>query len=65
MYGSRRILQSANLNDDSLMPVALVVQHMFENCVEDDTRDCLEEVFSGFSAVVRDQWGAFVIQHRE
>ncbi|KAG8872179.1 hypothetical protein FRB97_007904 [Tulasnella sp. 331] len=44
---------------------SLVVQHMFENCVEDDTRDCLEEVFSGFSAVVRDQWGAFVVQHRE
>ncbi|KAG8981301.1 hypothetical protein FRB94_009367 [Tulasnella sp. JGI-2019a] len=42
---------------------SLVVQHMFENCVEEDTRDCLEEVFSGFTAVVRDQWGAFVIEH--
>ncbi|KAG8897964.1 hypothetical protein FRB99_007766 [Tulasnella sp. 403] len=42
---------------------SLVVQHLFENCVVEDTRDCLEEIFEGFHTVVRDQWGSFVIQH--
>ncbi|KAG8933441.1 hypothetical protein FRC02_011819 [Tulasnella sp. 418] len=42
---------------------SLVVQHLFENCVEEDTVDCLEEIFAGFDTVVRDQWGSFVIQH--
>ncbi|KAG8896418.1 hypothetical protein FRC01_011831, partial [Tulasnella sp. 417] len=42
---------------------SLVVQHLFENCVEEDTKDCLEEIFRGFHVVVKDQWGSFVIQH--
>ncbi|KIO24612.1 hypothetical protein M407DRAFT_55065, partial [Tulasnella calospora MUT 4182] len=42
---------------------SLVVQHLFENCVEEDTKDCLEEIFRGFQVVVKDQWGSFVIQH--
>ncbi|KAG9044764.1 hypothetical protein FS837_007558 [Tulasnella sp. UAMH 9824] len=42
---------------------SLVVQHLFENCVEEDTKDCLEEIFRGFHIVVKDQWGSFVIQH--
>lgn len=50
---------------DGRRTAALVVQHLFENCVQEDTRDCLEEIFEGFNTVVRDQWGSFVIQHSE
>ncbi|EPY49975.1 RNA-binding protein Mcp2 [Schizosaccharomyces cryophilus OY26] len=42
---------------------SLVVQNMFENCVEKDKHDCVEEVILHLDLIVRGQWGNWVIQH--
>ncbi|EPX71857.1 RNA-binding protein Mcp2 [Schizosaccharomyces octosporus yFS286] len=42
---------------------SLVVQNMFENCVEKDKQDCIEEVILHLDLIVRGQWGNWVIQH--
>ncbi|EEB05735.2 RNA-binding protein Mcp2 [Schizosaccharomyces japonicus yFS275] len=42
---------------------SLVVQNMFENCVEEDKRECIEEVISNLDTIARGQWGNWVIQH--
>ncbi|KAK9476441.1 armadillo-type protein [Lipomyces japonicus] len=42
---------------------SLVVQNIFENCVEEDKRQCIEEVLKNLDEIARGQWGNWVIQH--
>ena len=42
---------------------SLVVQNIFENCVESEKRPCTEEVMANLTKIVRGQWGNWVIQH--
>ncbi|KTW30043.1 uncharacterized protein T551_01987 [Pneumocystis jirovecii RU7] len=42
---------------------SLVVQNIFENCLEEDKRPCIEEVLSKIDIISRGQWGNWVIQH--
>ncbi|KAK7203020.1 armadillo-type protein [Myxozyma melibiosi] len=42
---------------------SLVVQNIFENCVEEDKRPCIEEVLENIDIIARGQWGNWVIQH--
>lgn len=42
---------------------SLVVQNIFENCVEEDKRPCIEEVLDNINVIARGQWGNWVIQH--
>ncbi|KAG4304687.1 hypothetical protein PORY_001740 [Pneumocystis oryctolagi] len=42
---------------------SLVVQNIFENCLEEDKRPCIEEVLNKIDIISRGQWGNWVIQH--
>ena len=42
---------------------SLVVQNIFENCLEIDRRPCIDEVLANISQIIRGQWGNWVIQH--
>lgn len=42
---------------------SLVVQNIFENCLEEDKRPCIEEVLKKIDIISRGQWGNWVIQH--
>ncbi|KAK9449775.1 armadillo-type protein [Limtongia smithiae] len=42
---------------------SLVVQNIFENCVEEDKRPCIEEVIANMDVIARGQWGNWVVQH--
>ncbi|KAG4300707.1 hypothetical protein PCANB_003049 [Pneumocystis canis] len=42
---------------------SLVVQNIFENCLEEDKRPCIEEVLNKIDIVSKGQWGNWVIQH--
>ncbi|KAL2311797.1 RNA-binding protein Mcp2 [Schizosaccharomyces pombe] len=42
---------------------SLVVQNMFENCVEKDKRECIEEIIFHLDGIARGQWGNWVVQH--
>ncbi|KAK9465360.1 armadillo-type protein [Lipomyces arxii] len=42
---------------------SLVVQNIFENCVEEDKRPCIEEIMENLDTVARGQWGNWVVQH--
>jgi hypothetical protein len=42
---------------------SLVVQNIFENCVEEDKKPCIEEIIANLDTVIRGQWGNWVIQH--
>ncbi|OAA64416.1 pumilio-family RNA-binding repeat protein [Niveomyces insectorum RCEF 264] len=42
---------------------SLVVQNIFENCLEEDKRPCIEEVLQNISLVAEGQFGNWCIQH--
>lgn len=42
---------------------SLVVQNIFENCVDEDKKSCVDEVVENLDAIIRGQWGNWVIQH--
>ncbi|KAI0390060.1 ARM repeat-containing protein [Xylariaceae sp. FL0594] len=42
---------------------SLVVQNIFENCLEEDKRPCIEEVLSNINIVAHGQFGNWCIQH--
>ncbi|KAI0508322.1 armadillo-type protein [Xylaria bambusicola] len=42
---------------------SLVVQNIFENCLEEDKRPCIEEVLSNIDIVAHGQFGNWCIQH--
>ncbi|TAQ90794.1 hypothetical protein B7494_g843 [Chlorociboria aeruginascens] len=42
---------------------SLVVQNIFENCLEDDKRPCIEEVLASIDVVAHGQFGNWCIQH--
>jgi hypothetical protein len=42
---------------------SLVVQNVFENCVEEDRRPCVEEIIKKVDLIIKGQWGNWVIQH--
>ncbi|KAI0205647.1 armadillo-type protein [Astrocystis sublimbata] len=42
---------------------SLVVQNIFENCLEEDKRLCIEEVLSNINIVAHGQFGNWCIQH--
>lgn len=42
---------------------SLVVQNIFENCIEAERRPCINEVIGNISTIIRGQWGNWVIQH--
>lgn len=42
---------------------SLVVQNIFENCLEAEKRPCTEEVLDNLSTIIRGQWGNWVVQH--
>ncbi|KAI9799537.1 MAG: hypothetical protein M1825_004463 [Sarcosagium campestre] len=42
---------------------SLVVQNIFENCLEDDKRPCLSEVLANIDTVARGQFGNWCVQH--
>jgi hypothetical protein len=42
---------------------SLVVQNIFENCLEEDKRPCIEEVLSSIDVVAHGQFGNWCIQH--
>ncbi|ROW04326.1 hypothetical protein VSDG_00759 [Cytospora chrysosperma] len=42
---------------------SLVVQNIFENCLEDDKRHCIEEVLANIDIVAHGQFGNWCIQH--
>ena len=42
---------------------SLVVQNIFENCLEEDKRPCINEVISGIDVVAHGQFGNWCIQH--
>ncbi|OLL25955.1 Meiotic coiled-coil protein 2, partial [Neolecta irregularis DAH-3] len=42
---------------------SLVVQNIFENCTEDEKKECILEVLLSLDQVIRGKWGNWVIQH--
>ncbi|KAF3941257.1 hypothetical protein ABW19_dt0209884 [Dactylella cylindrospora] len=42
---------------------SLVVQNIFENCLEEDKRPCVNEVLSNLDVIARGQFGNWCIQH--
>ncbi|KAF2861209.1 ARM repeat-containing protein [Piedraia hortae CBS 480.64] len=42
---------------------SLVVQNIFENCLEQDKRPCLDEVLAGINVIAHGQFGNWCIQH--
>jgi hypothetical protein len=42
---------------------SLVVQNIFENCVEEDKRPCIEEVIENIDMIAHGQFGNWCIQH--
>lgn len=42
---------------------SLVVQNIFENCIEEERRPCIDEVLANVKKIIRGQWGNWVIQH--
>lgn len=42
---------------------SLVVQNIFENCIEVERRPCIEEVLNNIATIIRGQWGNWVVQH--
>ncbi|KAH6891151.1 armadillo-type protein [Thelonectria olida] len=42
---------------------SLVVQNIFENCMEEDKRPCIEEVLANINIVAHGQFGNWCIQH--
>jgi hypothetical protein len=42
---------------------SLVVQNIFENCLEEDKRPCIEEVLANINIVAHGQFGNWCIQH--
>ncbi|KAL1903636.1 hypothetical protein Sste5346_000265 [Sporothrix stenoceras] len=42
---------------------SLVVQNIFENCLEEDKRPCIEEVLKNIDVVAHGQFGNWCIQH--
>ncbi|KAF2121253.1 armadillo-type protein [Lophiotrema nucula] len=42
---------------------SLVVQNIFENCLEEDKRPCIEEVLAGIHVISHGQFGNWCIQH--
>ncbi|KAF3918820.1 hypothetical protein ABW20_dc0100352 [Dactylellina cionopaga] len=42
---------------------SLVVQNIFENCLEEDKRPCVNEVLSNLDMIARGQFGNWCIQH--
>ncbi|KAI1152591.1 armadillo-type protein [Nemania diffusa] len=42
---------------------SLVVQNIFENCLEEDKRPCIEEVLNNIDIVAHGQFGNWCIQH--
>lgn len=42
---------------------SLVVQNIFENCLEDDKRPCINEVLAAIDVVAHGQFGNWCIQH--
>ncbi|KAF3921452.1 hypothetical protein ABW21_db0205179 [Orbilia brochopaga] len=42
---------------------SLVVQNIFENCLEDDKRPCVNEVLGNLDMIARGQFGNWCIQH--
>ncbi|KAJ4254877.1 hypothetical protein NW762_009675 [Fusarium torreyae] len=42
---------------------SLVVQNIFENCLEEDKRPCIEEVLTNIDIVAHGQFGNWCIQH--
>ncbi|KAI9840507.1 MAG: hypothetical protein M1837_001567 [Sclerophora amabilis] len=42
---------------------SLVVQNIFENCLEEDKRPCINEVLNGIDLIARGQFGNWCIQH--
>ena len=45
---------------------SLVVQHVFENVDDEDPAkdEIVHELIAGFDDIVKNQWGAFCVQHR-
>ncbi|KAF2723180.1 ARM repeat-containing protein [Polychaeton citri CBS 116435] len=42
---------------------SLVVQNIFENCLEDDKRPCIKEVLASIDVIAHGQFGNWCIQH--
>ena len=42
---------------------SLVVQNIFENCIEEDKRPCIEEVLFNIDVIAQGQFGNWCIQH--
>ncbi|KAF2016420.1 ARM repeat-containing protein [Aaosphaeria arxii CBS 175.79] len=42
---------------------SLVVQNIFENCLEEDKRPCIEEVLASIDVIAHGQFGNWCIQH--
>lgn len=42
---------------------SLVVQNIFENCIDQDKRPVIDEVIANMDTIIRGQWGNWVIQH--
>ncbi|KAF2742165.1 ARM repeat-containing protein [Sporormia fimetaria CBS 119925] len=42
---------------------SLVVQNIFENCLEEDKRPCINEVLASIDTIARGQFGNWCIQH--
>ncbi|KAF2203308.1 ARM repeat-containing protein [Delitschia confertaspora ATCC 74209] len=42
---------------------SLVVQNIFENCLEEDKRPCINEVLASIDVIARGQFGNWCIQH--
>jgi hypothetical protein len=42
---------------------SLVVQNIFENCLPDDKRPCIEEVLNNMDEIAKGQYGNWCIQH--
>jgi hypothetical protein len=42
---------------------SLVVQNIFENCVEEDKRPCIDEILANIGTITRGQFGNWCIQH--
>lgn len=42
---------------------SLMVQNIFENCIEVEQLPCLAEIMNDIPAIIRGQWGNWVVQH--
>jgi hypothetical protein len=42
---------------------SLVVQNIFENCLEDEKRECIDEILADLEDIAKGQWGNWVVQH--